>query len=282
MRLYRDHIFACMIKISLDDISKATGTQKLPALAALLMRMLKIDTFNNMMQQAGDLEGVAFTEFVLDFLGITLAIDDQDLLNIPESGAFIAVSNHPYGAIESLALLNLLVSRRPDTMFMGNFLLKRVPNLANYIIAVNPFEKVKDNSSISGLKITLSKLKEGTPVAIFPAGEVSAFCFKAQKVTDREWHPVVGKLITKAKVPVLPIYFHGDNGIGFSLLRYIHPSLQTAMLPAELFNKKGKVLRMRIGKAFLPAEIGPQADNANFLSLLRERTYELSNYPTGI
>jgi putative hemolysin len=203
-----------MSLISKNDIIKATGTARLPALATLLMRLMKIDAFNNMMQQAGILRGVEFTSFVLQFLGITIRVDEEDLANIPASGAFIAVANHPYGAVESLALLNLLVSRRPDTLFMGNFLLKRVPNLADYIIAVNPFEKIKDSSSISGLKNTLGQLRSGTPVAIFPAGEVSAFDFKTQRVTDREWHPVVGKLIAKAGAPVLPIYFHGDNGLG--------------------------------------------------------------------
>src|SRR4051812_9072502 len=104
-------------------------------------------------------------------------------------------------------------------MFMGNFLLKKVPNLEKCIIAVNPFENVQDSSSISGLKTTLQTIKDGIPVAIFPAGEVSSFQMKTRKITDRDWHPVVGKVILKAAVPVLPIYFHGNNGLFFSLLK---------------------------------------------------------------
>lgn len=177
----------------------------------------------------------------------------------------------------SLALLNLLVSARGDTLFMGNFLLKRVPNLANYIIAVNPFEAIKDSSSISGLKTTLAKLRAGIPVAIFPAGEVSAFDLKTWRVADREWHPVVGKLIAKAGVPVLPVYFHGNNGIGFSLLRYLHPSLQTAMLPAELFNKKGMVLRVRIGKPICQSESSACNSTGDMLTMIRATTYALKD-----
>jgi putative hemolysin len=269
-------IFTAMTVISLNDFSKVTGTSPFPRLAALLMRLIKIDAFNSMMQQAGDLEGLAFARYVLDYLGITLAFDERDLANIPASGAFITVANHPYGAIESLALLELLVSRRPDTLFMGNFLLKRVPPLADYIIAVNPFEKIRDSSSISGIKTTLGKLEAGTPVAIFPAGEVAAFNVKTRKITDQEWHPVVGKLIAKAQVPVLPVYFDGHNGIGFSLLRYINPALQTAMLPAELFNKRGKVLRVKIGKAILPDELSCCPNSTTLLASLREQTYALS------
>jgi putative hemolysin len=202
------------------------------------MQAIKIDALNQMMDEAGERKGVAFARFVFSFLKITIDITPAELENIPQNGAFIIVANHPYGAVESLALLELLLICRPDTLFMGNFLLKRVPHLADHIIAVNPFENTRDSSSISGLKATLSKLRSGSPVAIFPAGEVSAFDLRKLKVTDRKWHPVVGKLIARAGVPVLPIYFHGHNGVGFSLLRYIHPSLQTVMLPAELFNKK--------------------------------------------
>lgn len=93
-----------MTVISKRDVINATGTNNFPGIAALLMRLMKIDAFNSMMQQAGDLEGVAFTKFVLDFLGITLEIDPADLLHIPPTGAFIAVANHPYGAVEFACL----------------------------------------------------------------------------------------------------------------------------------------------------------------------------------
>ena len=78
-----------MAVISKVDVIKATGTANFPGLAPLLMRVMKIDAFNEMMQQAGDLEGVAFTKYVLDYLGITIEIDANDLANIPQSGALL-------------------------------------------------------------------------------------------------------------------------------------------------------------------------------------------------
>jgi putative hemolysin len=73
----------------------------------------------------------------------------------------------------------------------------------------------------AGLKIPWA-FAEGTPIGIFPAGEVSTYKIETQQVTDRKWHPVVGKIIAKAKVPVVPIYFHGNNGLLFNLLSMIH------------------------------------------------------------
>jgi putative hemolysin len=266
-----------MPAISKADFSKATGINGLPMLSSFLMNALKIDAFNSMMENARALKGVAFADHLLKILGVTIVVDDEALSHIPADGAFITVANHPYGAIESLALLSILVKKRPETMFMGNFLLKKVPNLADHIIAVNPFENIKDASSISGLKTTLKVLKEGVPVAIFPAGEVSSYCLKRKQITDKEWHPVVGKIIAKANQPILPVYFHGNNGLLFSLARFIHPSLQTIMLFSQLFNKRGHKLYVKIGAPILPGEVAEHNHNGTTLSYLREKTYAMSS-----
>ncbi|WP_069659442.1 lysophospholipid acyltransferase family protein [Arcticibacter eurypsychrophilus] len=266
-----------MAVVSKEDFSKTAGISKIPmpGLDLLLMKIMKINDLNEIIEQAESLQGPEFAAHLLHILGITLEVDEADLANIPQDGAFIAIANHPYGAIEALALLQILVTQRPETKFMGNFLLKKIPNLADYIIPVNPFEKIKDKSSITGLKSTLQLLRHGTPVAIFPAGEVSGYAPGKQQIIDRKWHPVVGKIISKANVPVLPVYFHGNNGILFSLLKYIHPMLQTAKLPSELFNKKGHVLRIRIGKPVTLDQIPGRDNNTELLNYLRVKTYAL-------
>jgi putative hemolysin len=96
-----------------------------------------------------------------------------------------------------------------------------------------------------------------------------------QQVTDRLWHPVVGKIIAKAKVPVVPIYFHGNNGLLFNLLSLIHPALRTAKLPSELFNKHGHTIKLRIGKPINVLEIPDYNNSAKLLNFLRARTYAL-------
>lgn len=268
-----------MTLISKENFSQATGLSNIPipGLTSALMKMMKIDEFNNIITNSHGLEGAPFADHLLKTLGISIELSDEDIANIPKDGAFIAIANHPFGGIESLALLSNLGKFRPDTLFMGNFLLKKIPNLEKCIIAVNPFEKIQDSSSISGLKITLNALANGTPVAIFPAGEVSSYKFKKNEITDREWHPVVGKIISKANVPILPVYFHGNNGMFFSLLKLIHPSLQTAKLISELFNKNGHKLRIKIGKPILIDQIPNKNCNLSLLKYLREKLYSLGN-----
>lgn len=265
--------------ISKKDFESATKLDKLmlPGLANLLMEVMKINDVNKLYSQFHELEGLDFVDGILNSLGIKIEIDEKELNNIPKEGAFIAIANHPYGGVEGLILLKILCMQRPDVKLMANFLLKKIPNLSDYFIAVNPFENVKNASSISGLKTTLEQLQQGNPIGIFPAGEVSAYNSKTQKVMDKQWSPVVGKIISKAGVPVLPIYFHGNNGLLFNLLGFIHPTLRTARLPYELFNKKGYTIKMRIGKSIPFDEIKNLSSQNKVIPYLRARTYALGS-----
>jgi len=263
--------------ISKEEFAKATRIDKLhlPGLASLLMEIMKINDVNAAFSKAHHLEGIDFIDKILEILGITIEFDEAELKNIPRNGAFIAIANHPYGGIEGLVLLKVLCTVRPEARLMANFILKKIPNLSEYFIAVNPFENIEHSSSISGIKSTMAILKKGDPIGIFPAGEVSTYKIGSQQITDKLWHPVVGKIITKAKVPVIPIYFHGNNGLLFNIISLIHPALRTAKLPSELFNKQGHKIRLRIGK-LIPAEDIPFPNNTpKLLAYLRAKTYSL-------
>jgi len=263
--------------ITTEEFAKATKLDKLkmPGLAALLMEVMKINQVNEVFAQAQHKNGIEFIDAILAGCGVEIEFDERDLKNIPKEGSFIAIANHPYGGIEGLVLLKMLLTVRPDAKLMANFLLKKIPNLSDYFIAVNPFENIEHSSSISGLKNTLELLNAGTPIGIFPAGEVSTFDMESQQVTDRLWHPVVGKIIAKAKVPVVPVYFHGNNGLLFNLLSMIHPALRTAKLPSELFNKQGQTIKLRIGKPINIADYPEYNNSSKLLSFLRARTYAL-------
>lgn len=263
--------------ITTEEFAKATKLDKLkmPGLAALLMEVMKINQVNKLFADAQPKQGPDFVDAILEGCGVDIEFDERELKNIPTTGSFIAIANHPYGGIEGMVLLKILCMVRPDAKIMANFLLKKIPNLADYFVAVNPFENIEHSSSISGLKNTLELLANGTPIGIFPAGEVSTFKVEKQQVTDRMWHPVVGKLIAKAKVPVVPIYFHGNNGLLFNLLSLIHPSLRTAKLPSELFNKQGHTIKLRIGKPINVEEIPDFPNASKVLNFLRAKTYVL-------
>jgi putative hemolysin len=252
---------------------------KLNILASPLMKLMRLDELNRLYASVHTKSGLEFIDEVLDKLGIIIEIRDEDIAKIPGTGAFIALSNHPYGGIDGLIMLRLLAGERPEFKLMANFILTKLVNIEDFLIPVNPFENLRGSKiNISGLKKTVDFLNHGYPVGIFPAGEVSSFgSNNHSKIMDKEWHPAVGRLILRSKLPILPVYFHGQNSYLFNILGLIHPKARTAKLPSELLNKKDTKVVVRIGKPVPFEEIIALKDNFQVLRYLRAKVYALGS-----
>jgi putative hemolysin len=118
----------------------------------------------------------------------------------------------------------------------------------------------------------LKSLQGGGLLAAFPAGEVAHRQWRQRKIADPPWQESVAWLIRKSRAAVVPVYFHGANSLLFQILGLLHPRLRTAMLPRELFNKKGKTIELRVGNAIPFKKLGTFAGNAEMLDYLRLRT----------
>ena len=262
------------------ELAKATNLD-MPGgvfIAEALMQIFRYNKLNRVYSSAYDSDPVVFINSILDQLDIKYEVPEKDMENILSEGPFITVSNHPFGGIDALILLKIITSRRNDIKGMANFLLQKIDPLKEYVLPVNPFETRKDvKSSFKGLKEGLNFLKEGHVVAIFPAGEVSTYQSESNIIIDREWQEPALKFMKLAEVPVVPVYFHGTNSRWFHILGRIHPLLRTAKLASELFNKRHKVIRVRIGKPVTVREQAEFHDIARYGRYLRARTYSLGS-----
>jgi putative hemolysin len=246
--------------------------------ARVLMTLLRIDKINELYAEISHLQGIEFLDRLIDELKISYEISEEDLNRIPKTGAFISVSNHPFGGIDGLLLIKVLSMVRPDLKVMGNFLLQKVEPVKDFILPVNPFEDRKDAaSSHTGIKYALKHLQDGYPLCIFPAGEVSSYNQVAIGIADKEWQIPSLRMIKKAEVPVVPVYFKGTNSRLFHLLGLIHPNLRTVRLPGELFNKKKKLIRIRIGNPISVKDQNDFTDIARYGRFLRAKTYSLGS-----
>lgn len=267
--------------VSAKEVAKVIKTDKLGVLGTLsgwfLMKVLNLSTLNKVYDKHKDKQDLHFLNSILEEFEINFEIPVEDFKRLPKDGAYITVSNHPLGGIDGILLLKLLLEQRNDYKIIANFLLHRILPLKPYILPVNPFETRKDaKSSISGFKQALTHLQQGHPLGIFPAGEVSTNK-EGKLVVDRPWEPAAMKLIKKAEVPVVPIYFHAKNSNLFYRLSNFSDTLRTAKLPSELLNQKNRVIRVRIGR---PISVEAQQDFDNlpeFTDFLRRKTYMLSN-----
>lgn len=270
--------------IESSDILKASG--KLNRLegnvggsivAKLVMYIMRLNKINKLYSDVYDADADAFLDRLIEALGVTIEINEEDLQKIPKEGAFITISNHPFGGLDGIILIKLLSKVRPDYKVMANFLLKKIVPIQDYFLAVNPFEDARNISSASGVKEALRHLSEGKPLGLFPAGEVSAYKADSNNIEDKEWGKTAFKMMKKANVPVIPIYFKGSNSLLFQLLGLIHPMLRTVKLPSELLNKKNRVIKLRIGNPISTDIQNSFTDIMQYGKFLRAKTYLLGS-----
>ncbi len=266
--------------IESKDILKASGGLNWfggNLAAKLVMYIMRLNKINKLYSDAYDEDPTAFLDRLIEQLGVTIDIREEDLQKIPEKGAFITISNHPFGGLDGIILIKLLSRIRPDYKVMANFLLKKIEPIRDYFLGVNPFENQKSISSTAGIKEALRHLAEGKPLGLFPAGEVSAYQADSNMVEDREWGAAGLKIIKRAGVPVVPIYFKGSNSLLFHMLGLIHPMLRTVKLPSELLNKKNTVVKLRIGNPISVETQNSFTDLVQYGKFLRAKTYLLGS-----
>lgn len=223
--------------------------------AKAVMRACAIDKINWVYGRSCHLEGAAFADSLLKDLGVHYLVGNPDRLRLLPEGAFITVSNHPYGGIDGIMLIDLLADLRSDYKVMVNQFLSLVKAMDVNFISVRPKTGKKENdpsNSVNGIRRTLSNLREGHPVGFFPAGAVSMFRFKDLRVRDREWQETIIRLIQMAKVPVLPIRFFDQNSPFFYFLGIINWRVRSLRMPREVFNKTKQQPRIGIGEFITP------------------------------
>ena len=267
--------------VSSKEIASVIGLEKYGFLGTfigwVLLKVLRISKLNRIYDKHKNKEDLTFLNAILDEVQIRFEIPEGDLERIPKEGSFISVSNHPLGGIDGILLLKLLAEKRPDYKIIANFLLHRIEPLKPYVMPVNPFEERKDaKSSVTGIKNALLHLKEGYPLGIFPAGEVSTYK-DGKLIVDKPWEEGAIKLIYKAKVPIIPIYFHAKNSKLFYILSKINDTLRTAKLPSELLTQKSRVIKVRVGKAISVKDQQEYENIDDFHAFIRKKTYMLAN-----
>lgn len=213
-------------------------------------------------------------------LGVECDFSEEDLRHIPPSGGVVVVANHPFGMVEGAVLGALLHRVRPDFKFLANSLLAGIPQLSEYLLAVNPFGGAAQ-SNWRALRQAIAWLQRGGMLVTFPAGAVSFLQFPRMEIADPAWNENISRIIQMTGSPAIPIFFHGANGAAFQIAGLIHPGLRTALLPLELLNKKGQTIRISIGRRIAPECLSQLGADRDATEYLWQRTHVLQARKTA-
>lgn len=248
----------------------------------LVMKVLEIDKVNATQAKFSEDNAPDFSKHVLEDIGVRYEIPEGDLDRIPAEGGFITVSNHHFGSLDGLILCDTVLRKRPDYKLLTTFLLSLIPNLKEGFLPVDNLSGKTDARSVNSIRAALKHIADGGAIGFFPAGEVATYQKKNARtavgrrpvIEDKPWAANIIKLIKKSGLPVVPIYFDGTNSRNFHWLGKIHRRIRTVRLIHELFNKKGTLVKVRIGQPITAAEIaGMDIDTLG--GYLRNRTYAL-------
>lgn len=193
--------------------------------------------------------------------------------NLPSNGKFILIANHPYGFLDGLALLKMIIPIYPKVKITANFLLRNIPIFKPYTIPVNPFSEDK---KMGGKERVISCLSRNEPIIIFPAGEISTRHDGLHKPSrDKEWGSAVKKLLKSIEAPVIPIYFEGENSFFFHFMGKIIARIRTFLIPFEFLKIKNKSINVHLGprlfKHLDKASVDPQLVYNDFVERIRSK-----------
>jgi len=246
--------------------------------AKFFMGIFGINKVNQLYDRSSGYKGSAFAGSLLNDLGVNYVIGNAEQLKRLPEGAFITVSNHPYGGLDGIILIDLIAGIREDYRFMVNKLLARAKAMKENFISVVPTGQKRNGVPVTNLhaiRETIIHLHDGHPAGFFPSGAVSDFSLKELRVRDRQWQESILHLIHSVKVPVLPIRFFDGNSPFFYFLGLINWKIRNLRLPAELFNKRKQNPRIGIGNIITVQEQEQFTDPATLGDFLRKTVYEM-------
>ena len=241
-----------------------------------LMRMLSVDKVNELYDRNVRFKGPDFASAVLKDIGVEYEVLNKDVLQKIPGGPFITISNHPYGHIDGVMLVDLFGHFRPDFKVMVNKFLGRIETLSDNFICVTPTGTERTSptrDSIQGIKESVAHIRSGGCLGLFPSGAVSDLSLKDRCIRDREWQEPVVRLIKKLNVPVVPVHFLDRNSDYYYSLGLLDWRVRLLRLLSEVFNKRGKVTRIALGEIILPEQLQEFDDICVLRDFLRNMVY---------
>jgi len=234
--------------------------------------LLHIEDANEFIRKHKDKKDFEFIEEIFEFLDFSYLLTSRDRQRIPSEGKLVIVANHPLGALDGLAILKAVGEIRPDVKVVVNDVLASISQLSDLFLPFNIFSARAQRQRVSQIVRAFSNEEA---VVFFPSAEVSRL--KASRVVDGYWYNGPIYFAQKYEVPILPIFVKSRNTIWFYLISSLHKKYSMFLLPREVFKKRGKNLRLKIGDPIPGRYLKQSPLHPNLLTkMLKKHVYKLA------
>jgi putative hemolysin len=126
-------------------------------------------------------------------------------------------------------------------------------------------------------------LANGGCLVVFPAGAVSTAPDRLGRrpAVDAQWHPFAAQLIQRAKAPVVPFYFAGQNSRLFQIASHISMVLRLSLIFKEVRDRMHTKLPVAVGDLIPYEDLAGFGERRSLVEELRRRTYALGKRVLG-
>ncbi len=216
--------------------------------------------------------GLAFVARALERMRFSYRVAPTDRTHIPAEGRVVIVANHPLGALDALALLDLVGSVREDVRILANDVLQQLGALDELLLPCDVFGA---GAGRGGLREAYRALEREQALILFPAGEVSRI--RPNGVRDGRWSEGFLRFARRSGAPVLPVHIDARNSPAFYGLSMLAKPLATLMLPREMFGAMDHRISLTIGAPVPAAALAAAgADDSAVADAMRRHVYRLA------
>jgi 1-acyl-sn-glycerol-3-phosphate acyltransferase len=245
------------------------------AVTSYLERTIHQDELNEFLRSAGHLKDAEFIESGLNFFKIKYQVFGKE--NIPSSGRYIFVSNHPLGGLDGLVFMFELSKYFSDIKFPVNDILMNIENLSGIFIPVNK-HGAQGKEAIKALEAAYAS---DSQILYFPAGLCSRK--KHGIIRDLKWHKSFISKAIQHKRDVVPAFLSGRNSDFFYNLSNIRKflgikaNIEMLYLPDEMFRQKGKEISLVFGKPVPWQTFDNSKSPLEWADWVKSRSYDLES-----
>ncbi len=237
-------------KIDVDQVLKTKASKAYKYIPKFLISYLKHivhqDEINEFISNTKNVMGIPFAKVALDYFGCKVAV--KGLENVPDSGRFIFVSNHPMGGLDGMAFMHAVSAKYTDIKFPVNDLLLYVKNFEGIFLPVNKTGVTGRNAAM----LMEEAFASDSQMLMFPAG----LCSRKidGKIQDLEWKKSVVAKAVQTKRDIVPLYITGRNSEFFYNLSRIRRKLgikvniEMLYLVDEMYKQMGHSVDIHFGK----------------------------------
>jgi len=251
--------------------------KKLPGfLINYLKRIVHQDEINSFLKIHGHLRDAAFIEAGLKYFGIRYNVCGRE--NLPASGRYFFVSNHPLGGLDGLVFISELSHFYPVLKFPVNDILMAIKNLDGIFVPINKH----GSQGRMAVKMIEDAYASDAQILYFPAG----LCSRKRKgvIRDLPWHKSFIAKAVQHNRDIVPAYFSGRNSDFFYNLSNvrkflgINSNIEMLYLADEMFRQKNKEIDLVFGKPLPVSFFDNSRTPGEWAGWIRDKCYELESF----